>query len=41
MIIEFGPEMPPEMMGGARMTTKISDAVCHDCLIKVVKLFKG
>ena len=40
-IIEFGPEMPPDMMGGARMTTKIADVICPDCLLKVVAYFKG
>jgi hypothetical protein len=40
-IIELGRGMPPDMMGGARMTTKIADVICPDCLLKVVELFKG
>ena len=40
-VIELGTGMPADALGAARMTTRIADAVCPDCLLKIVEVFKG
>lgn len=41
LVIELGSAMPEDMVGAARMVTKLADVLCPNCLLKVVEIFKA